>query len=67
MQLKCNYCSTMYAIGREEAQAAIQMIRSGEKAHYDAHCPKCRRATKITRQQLERGYPAIVKGLDDKA
>jgi len=36
---------------------ALQEVDAGNLSHYDAHCPKCRRATRIPRQKLELAMP----------
>jgi len=36
---------------------AMQEIDSQNLTHYDAHCPRCRRATQIPRQKLETAIP----------
>ena len=66
MQLKCNYCSTPFALTRETDMAAIEELKDQKKHHYDAHCPKCRRAVYVTREQLARAYPAYRNQLAGK-
>ena len=66
MQLKCAYCSTPFAINQETAMAAIEELKDVKKHHYDAYCPKCRRAVYVTREQLARAYPAFKKQLAGK-
>jgi hypothetical protein len=36
---------------------ALQEVDSQKLTHYDAHCPRCRRATQIPRQRLEMAMP----------
>jgi hypothetical protein len=36
---------------------ALQEVDSQKLSHYDAHCPRCRRATRIPRQRLEMAMP----------
>jgi hypothetical protein len=36
---------------------ALQEVDAGNLTHYDAHCPRCRRATPIPRQKLEMAMP----------
>jgi hypothetical protein len=36
---------------------ALQEVDAGNLSHYDAHCPRCRRATPIPRQKLEMAMP----------
>jgi phage FluMu protein Com len=57
MNLRCMYCQTLFAIGREEMLAALQTMEAESWTHYEAHCPKCRRANRIERAKLERANP----------
>jgi phage FluMu protein Com len=57
MQLRCTYCQTMFAIGREEKLIAIQTMNDDDLQYYHAYCPKCRRANRVERKKLERSYP----------
>jgi hypothetical protein len=36
---------------------ALQEVDAQNLTHYDAHCPRCRRATQIPRQRLEMAMP----------
>jgi hypothetical protein len=66
MQLRCTYCNTMFAIGREESLIIADRFNKGEITHYDAHCPKCRRAQKITLEQFIRVNPTLRKLAEGK-
>jgi hypothetical protein len=57
MNLRCGFCQTPYAIGRTEILAALQHLEGENLTHYDAHCPRCRRATPVLRQKLEMALP----------
>jgi len=57
MNIRCFFCQTPYAIGRNEILAALQHMQAENLNHYDAHCPRCRRATPILRQKLEMAFP----------
>lgn len=57
MNLRCAFCQTPYALGRTEMLAALQTMERENLTHYDAHCPRCRRATQIPRQKLEQAFP----------
>jgi hypothetical protein len=57
MNLRCGFCQTPYALGRTEILAALQHLEQENLTHYDAHCPRCRRATPILRQKLEMALP----------
>jgi hypothetical protein len=37
--------------------AAIQYMTEKNMNHYDAHCPRCRRANSISRQRMELFFP----------
>jgi hypothetical protein len=37
--------------------AAIQHMTEKNMNHYDAHCPRCRRANSISRQRMELFFP----------
>ncbi len=53
MQLKCSFCSMPFALTNEQVAEAIELIKKDPHAHYDAHCPKCRRATKLSKKAFE--------------
>jgi len=57
MNLRCAFCQTPFAIGRNETLAALQHMDAENLSHYDAHCPRCRRATPVLRQKLEITLP----------
>src|SRR5215470_8195956 len=57
MNIRCSFCQNPYAIGRIETIAALQQMEAEHLTHYDAHCPRCRRATPILRQKLEMTLP----------
>ncbi len=57
MQLRCTYCQTMFAIGREDMLAALEHMEENKQIYYDAHCPKCRRANRVERARMERFFP----------
>ena len=57
MNIRCSFCQTPYAIGRTETIAALQHMEAENLTHYDAHCPRCRRATPVLREKLEMTLP----------
>lgn len=61
MQLRCTYCQTMFAIGRDEKLVALQAMSTENLLHYDAYCPKCRRANRIDRKRMELSFPGWQK------
>ncbi len=40
-----------------ETLSALQLMEAEGLSHYDAHCPRCRRATQVPRQKLEVSMP----------
>ena len=57
MNIRCAFCQTPYTLSRVAMLDALQEVDSQNLTHYDAHCPRCRRATRIPRQRLEMAMP----------
>jgi len=57
MNLRCSFCQTPFTLGRVEKLDALQEMDAHKLSHYDAHCPRCRKATPIPRQRLEMTMP----------
>ncbi|MEW6403430.1 MAG: hypothetical protein AB1649_16665 [Chloroflexota bacterium] len=57
MNLRCFYCQTPFTLGRAEILTALQYMDAENMNHYDAHCPRCRRANSVARQRLEMFMP----------
>lgn len=57
MNLRCIYCQTPFTLARTEMLGAIIVMNEKHQSHYDAHCPRCRRANSISRQRMELGFP----------
>jgi hypothetical protein len=53
MQLKCTFCATPFALTKDQLAEAVEILQKDRHAHYDAHCPNCRRANKLSRQMFE--------------
>jgi hypothetical protein len=53
MNVRCSFCQMPYTLSRTETLAALQKMDAEKLNHYDAHCPRCRRATPIPRARLE--------------
>lgn len=66
MQLKCTFCSTPFALTNDQVAEAIEILKKDPQGHYDAHCPKCRRANKLPRKMFERfpQYRRMLEGLE---
>jgi hypothetical protein len=57
MNIRCAFCQTPYTLSRVNLLDALQEMDANKLAHYDAHCPRCRRATQLPRQRLEMAMP----------
>lgn len=57
MNLRCIYCQTPFTLARTEMLGAIVTMNEKSQNHYDAHCPRCRRANSISRQRMELFFP----------
>ncbi len=57
MNLRCIYCQTPFTLPRNEMLGAIVTMNEKHQSHYDAHCPRCRRANSISRQRMELFFP----------
>lgn len=57
MNIKCSFCQMPYTLSRVEMLDALQEMEAGKLNHYDAHCPRCRRATPVQRQRMQLLFP----------
>jgi hypothetical protein len=63
MNLRCTYCQTPFSVGRMEKLAALQRMQAENLHHYDAFCPRCRRANSVSHERLEQFTPGWQEGL----
>ncbi|NIS80260.1 MAG: hypothetical protein GTO14_08635 [Anaerolineales bacterium] len=66
MQIRCFRCNWSYAIKKEEIAFALQALEESEGTHYDARCPRCRRNTPISLEQLQRAAPRDFVALEEE-
>jgi hypothetical protein len=52
MQIKCSACLMPFSLNKEEIAAMVELFKADASVHYNAHCPKCRKATKISKKQF---------------
>lgn len=57
MNLRCLYCQTPFTLSRAEMLSALISMDEKHQNHFDAHCPRCRRANSISRQRMELFFP----------
>ena len=53
-----------FALTNEQITEAIEIFKKGESTHFDAHCPKCRHTTKVSKEifELNPVYKNMMKG-----
>lgn len=57
MNLHCLYCQTPFTLSMNEKIGALRQMRAENMHHYDAYCPRCRRANSVSRERLEMFTP----------
>ncbi len=57
MNLRCAFCQTPFTLSRNDKLIALQYMEAEKLVHYDAHCPRCRKATRVQRKMLEATFP----------
>lgn len=57
MQIRCYNCHKPFAISRDEVNLALGILTTQNQNHYNAFCPHCRRANRISRDELMRAAP----------
>ena len=57
MQLRCYQCGWSFAIGKDVIAAAVESLEASGGGHYDARCPRCKRANNVSLEQLKRTLP----------
>ncbi len=57
MNIKCSFCQMPFTLSRVEMLDGLQEMDAGKLTHYDAHCPRCRRANKVDRKRMEMFFP----------
>ncbi len=57
MQIHCNYCHRPFALKKDEIHAALDTVHQEGLSHYNAYCPHCRKANRVSRAELIRAAP----------
>lgn len=57
MNLRCAFCQTPYTLSRNDKLIALQHMDAEKLIHYDTHCPRCRKATRVQRKMVEATFP----------
>lgn len=57
MQIRCTNCHRPFAINKETVYAALDEIHNENLSHYNVYCPHCRRANRLSEQELKHSAP----------
>lgn len=57
MQIRCTNCHKPFAISKETVLAVLDAIYTDDLNHYNAQCPHCRRANRLSPKELKRAAP----------
>ena len=57
MQLKCYSCHTPFTIGRASVSQSLNIMQEDDLVHFDFRCPKCKKATRVSKEQLHHAAP----------
>lgn len=57
INVRCFSCHTAFSIKIEEVEAALTEVYKEGHKHYNALCPRCGRANKVSKKQLHRASP----------
>jgi phage FluMu protein Com len=57
MQIRCSHCHKPFALGKDAVHAALDTVFAEDLSHYNAYCPHCRRANRISREELLHAAP----------
>lgn len=64
MQIRCLHCGMPFALGKDVIHAALDLLEEQEHKFYDARCPKCRKANRISKPQLLKAAPGWSKAVE---
>lgn len=57
MQIKCAYCTKMFASSKDADLAGMYAIHTEGLLHYDTPCPYCQRANRVSSERMIQTYP----------
>ncbi len=57
MQIRCYHCHKPFALGKDAIYAALDLITTEDMGHFNAQCPHCRHANRVSRDELSRAAP----------
>lgn len=57
MQIRCYNCHKPFALAQAAVHAALEQVTAEGLNHYNAYCPHCKRANRISVEELRRAAP----------
>ena len=57
INIHCFSCHTPFSVKQEEIEAALTTVTQEGLKHYNAICPRCGKANKVSKKQLLRAAP----------
>lgn len=57
MQVRCYHCHKPFALGKDALYLALDEMHSQNLHHYNAYCPHCRRANRLSKDEIHRAAP----------
>lgn len=57
MQIRCYHCHKPFALSKDNVHSALDTIAAEGLNHFNAYCPHCRRANRLSKNELRRAAP----------
>ena len=57
MQIRCYSCHMPISISRSVVEEALTIMHEDDLVHYDFRCPKCKKANRVSQEQLLHAAP----------
>jgi phage FluMu protein Com len=57
MQIRCYNCHKPFAMNKQAIHEALDIVMNEGLNHYNAYCPHCRRANRVSTDELRRWAP----------
>lgn len=57
VQIRCYACHMPFALSRDTVHSALDQVTEEGLSHFNAYCPRCRKANRISRERLQKAAP----------
>ncbi len=57
MQIRCYSCKMPISVGRRMVKQALTIVHEDELVYFDFSCPKCKKANRVSKEQLLHAAP----------